>query len=174
MRGVTARHSFTERVILAAKLDPGVYEEVEHDSNATGQAAALVLLTSVAAGIGAWTLGPLGIALFAVFSLVSWAVYAGIAYVVGAKLFAAADTQSSWSELARTLGFARAPGFLLVFAFLPIAGAVIALVVFVWGLAATVVAIRQALDFSTGRAVATALVAALVHAMLQLMLFVAL
>ncbi|MCA9831451.1 MAG: YIP1 family protein [Dehalococcoidia bacterium] len=174
MRGVTAKHSFTERVILAAKLDPGVYEEVEHDTGATGQALLVVLLSSIASGVGVLALGPLAIPAFALFSLVIWGVYLGVIYLVGATLFAAADTRCDWGELTRTLGFARAPGFLLVFAFIPIAGVVIGVVVSLWGLAATVIAIRQALDFSTGRAIATALVAAVVHAALQLILFVAL
>lgn len=173
MRGLTARHSFTERLILAAKLDPGVYEEVEHDAGATGQAAAVVLLTSVTAGVGAATLGPFAILAFAVFSLISWLMYAGVAYFVGAKVLASAETQSSWGEVARTLGFARAPGFALIVSFLPVVGAVVGVVVFFWGLAATVVAIRAALDFSFGRALATALAAAVALGLLQLILFAA-
>lgn len=69
MRGVTAKHSFTERVILAAKLDPGVYEEVEHDTGATGQALLVVLLSSIASGVGVLALGPLAIPAF------TWASY---------------------------------------------------------------------------------------------------
>ncbi len=45
--------SFTQRVIGAAKLDVHIYEEVEADTTAMGQAMGVVALSSVAAGIGA-------------------------------------------------------------------------------------------------------------------------
>jgi len=49
-----------------------------------------------------------------------------------------------------------------VLGWIPILGALIQLVVFIWTLITTVVAIRQALDFTTGRAVVTAVIAWLV------------
>ena len=44
--------SFVERVQGASLLDADTYEEVEADRGATLQAASVVLLSSVAAGIG--------------------------------------------------------------------------------------------------------------------------
>jgi hypothetical protein len=41
-----------ERMIRAAKLDMHLYEEVETDKSATGQAVTVVVLSSLAAGIG--------------------------------------------------------------------------------------------------------------------------
>ena len=49
--------TFSERMIGAAKLNVGVYEEVEADTQATGQAAGVVLLSSLAGGIGSLGLG---------------------------------------------------------------------------------------------------------------------
>ena len=44
--------SITNRMIRAAKLDVTLYEEVEADMGAMGQAMGVVILSSVAAGIG--------------------------------------------------------------------------------------------------------------------------
>ncbi|MDA2929968.1 hypothetical protein MYX84_08500, partial [Acidobacteria bacterium AH-259-O06] len=49
--------SFSERLIRAAKLDVHIYEEVEADASATGQAMTVVILSSVAQGIGTLKLG---------------------------------------------------------------------------------------------------------------------
>ena len=43
-----------DRMIRAAKLDVSLYEEVEADKGAMGQATAVVVLSSVAAGVGAF------------------------------------------------------------------------------------------------------------------------
>ena len=40
------------RMIRAAKLEPNLYEEVEADEGALEQAVAVVLISSLAAGIG--------------------------------------------------------------------------------------------------------------------------
>jgi len=75
-----------------------------------------------------------------------------------------ARRRATWSELARTLGYANAPRALLVIGVIaPIAG-VVALIVGIWVLVATIVAIRAALDYATGRAIATAVIGWLVQA----------
>ena len=50
MTTTTATNSFTQRLIGAAALDAAIYEEVEADPSATGQALAVVVLSSLAAG----------------------------------------------------------------------------------------------------------------------------
>ena len=152
------QRSFVERVIGAAKLDRSVYEEVEHDPEATRQAAALVVLGSIATGVAALGSGrPLDFVLGIVLGLVSWAIYAWIAYFIGTRLLAGPDTSASWSEVARTMGFAQAPRLLLVVSFLPVLGAIVGFVVSIWFLVTTIVALRAALDFGTGRAIVTAI-----------------
>ena len=49
--------TFVERMVGAAKLDVRVYEEVEADKTANGQALGVVVLSSVAAGIGGLAAG---------------------------------------------------------------------------------------------------------------------
>lgn len=152
------RRSFVERVIGAAKLDGGVYEEVEHDPGATKQAAALVVLGSIATGVVALGSGQIAdFAIGIVLGLVAWAAYAWLAYFIGTRLLAGPDTSASWSEVARTMGFAQAPRLLLVVSFVPVLGQIVAAVVSIWFLVTTVVALRAALDFGTWRAIATAI-----------------
>lgn len=152
--------SFTQRMIGAAKLQVPTYEEVEHDKSATGQAAIVVVLAALAAGIGALGGGSIG-ALFltAIASLLGWLIWAAIIWAVGTKVLPEAQTEADVGQLLRTLGFAAAPGLLRVFGFIPVLGPILLLVVYVWMLATMVVAVRQALDYnSTGRAIGVCLI----------------
>jgi hypothetical protein len=149
-----------DRAIRAARLDKTVYEEVERDEGATMQAGTIVVLGALASGIA--TLGgggsAAGIVGGIVIGLVGWAVYAGVAFVVGTMLLAGPNTKATFIEVARALGFASTPQLLLVLAFVPGLGGLLRLVVAIWGIVATVVAVRAALDVETGRAVAIAVV----------------
>ena len=156
METITGRRSFGQRMKDAAMLDPGLYEEVEHDGSATGQAAGVVALVAACAAIGNIGSGGAGILGAAVGALVGWVVLAGIVYLVGDKLFGGTAT---WGEMLRTMGFAQAPGVLYILGIIPILGAVVAFVVWLWILVAVVVAIRQGLDIGTGKAVLTGIVA---------------
>ena len=148
-----------DRMIRAAKLDSEVYEEVEHDQSATQQAAIVVVGTSIAAGIGSAFSGDAAlIIIFPIVAIVAWALYAWLTFFIGTRLLAGPDTSADWGELARTLGFATAPRALLVFAVIPALTAILGIVVGIWVLIATVVAVRAALDVSTGRAIAIAIV----------------
>ncbi|HEY0304900.1 MAG TPA: YIP1 family protein [Longimicrobiales bacterium] len=138
-------------MIAAASLDVSVYEEVEADGTATGQAALVVVLSAIASAIGSVNQNAIGGLIGA---LVGWAVWAGVTYFIGATLF---KGTASWGELLRTLGFAQSPGLLYVVGIIPVLGALAKLVIGIWVLIAGVIAIRQALDISTGKAVATAL-----------------
>ena len=145
------RRPLTARMIAAAKLDVSVYEEVEADSSATGQAALVVVLAAIASAIGSVNQNAIGALVGA---LVGWAVWAAVTYFIGATLF---KGTASWGELLRTLGFAQSPGLLYVVGIIPILGAVAKLIIGIWVLVAGIIAIRQALDISTGKAVITAL-----------------
>jgi hypothetical protein len=157
-----ASNTFLQRVIGAMALDTAIYEEVEADRGATAQAFTVVLLSSVAAGIGASgnvmsgfgarTVG--NICLFSVAALLVWAAWALVTFQIGARVMPEAQTRADVGELLRTLGFASAPGLLRILGVMP----GVALAVFgisaVWMLASTVVAVRQALDYtSTARAI---------------------
>jgi hypothetical protein len=159
--------SFVERAIGAAKLDAATYEEVEHDGSAMGQAAALIVLASLAAGVGMIDeLGVLGVLLGAVITLVAWSLWAVITLLVGTRLLPAPQTEADFGQLFRTLGFSATPGVLQIAAVIPVAGTLIAFAASLWQLAAMVVAVRQALDYeSTWRAIAVCLIGFIPYAL---------
>ncbi|MGE5244577.1 MAG: hypothetical protein ACM3SQ_10165 [Betaproteobacteria bacterium] len=154
----TSTNSFLQRLIGAAALDTAIYEEVEADRGATGQALAVVLLSSLAAGFGSGNLGGVSVANVAficTLSLLAWAAWALLTFEIGSRLLPEAQTRADVGELLRTLGFAATPGLLRVFAILPGAAIPTFVITSVWMIAATIVAVRQALDYtSTSRAVA--------------------
>ena len=153
-------NTFFNRMIRAAKLDAALYESVEHDKSATAQAAGVVVLSSLAAGIGVvGQLGFGGLIAISLSALISWVISAAIIWFVGTKLLAQPQTEADIGQLLRTMGFAAAPGVLRVFEIIPLLGAIVGLVVWVWMLATLVVAVRQALDYdNTGRAIAVCLI----------------
>ena len=160
---MTEQRSFVGRLIGAARLDSSVYEEVEHDRDATVQAAAVVVLGAIAAGLAA--IGELGVAglVFGILGgLASWAVYAWVTYFIGTRLLAGSETSADWGELARTLGFANAPRILLVIGVVSVLNGLVSAIVGIWVLITTVVAVRAALDIGTGRAIIVALIGVIV------------
>ena len=146
-------------MIGAAKLDLRIYEEVEGDNNATLQAIGVVLLSSLAAGLGSVTLG-VGSLGNVVAALLSWVIWAFLTYLIGTRLLPEPQTHADMGQMLRTLGFAQSPGVLRIFGSLPGVGPLVLVVVSVWMLVAMVIAVRQALDYtSTWRAVVVCLVA---------------
>jgi hypothetical protein len=163
----STQSTLVDRAIRAARLEDAVYEEVEHDREATSQAAIVVVVGALAGGIGSiGVVGVSGLLFGTITALLGWVIYAWLAYFVGTRFFATEATCADWGELARALGFAQAPRVLLVSGVIPVLGGLVGLVVFFWLIATTVVAIRAALDFSIGRAGATAVVALLPAAIL--------
>ena len=149
--------SFTGRIVGAAKLRVATYEEVEADATATGQAMGVVLLASIAAGIGSVGLGAGGLSNFvlgAIGSLLGWVIWAFMTYVIGTRLLPEPQTQADMGQLMRTLGFAQSPSLARVFVAIPVVGPLVLVLVSLWVLVAMVIAVRQALDYSsTWRAV---------------------
>lgn len=146
--------SWVQRMIGAAKLDAATYEDVEADKTANGQALGVVALSSIAAGVGGLAAGERGLLGGLVAGLVGWVAASFLTYVIGAKMLPESQTRADMGEMLRTLGFAASPGILRAFGFLPVIGGLIILAAHVWMLFTTVVAVRQALDYtSTGRAV---------------------
>jgi len=155
--------TFVERMFGAAKLDPRVYEEIETDRTATPQALAVVVLASVAGGVGMGA-GVRGLVFGTVAGLVGWAIWAWLIYFIGTRWLPEPDTRADMGELLRTIGFATSPGILRVAGLVPVLGPVIFVVAAVWTLVAVVVAVRSALDYrSTGRAIGVCLVGWLVQ-----------
>jgi len=144
------------RLWRAALLDRSLYEEVEADRGATGQACAVVLLSAVAAGIGGLERHGLGaLVAYTVAATAGWVVWAYVALWIGTHLLPGGETRADSGELLRTLGFSSAPGVLRLLALFPAIAAPVFLVSTLWMGVAMVVAVRQALDYpSTARAVA--------------------
>lgn len=162
-----APRSMTQRMVGAATLDVGVYEEVEADTSATGQAAGVVAIVALCSAIGGIGGGAAGAFSGLIAALVGWGLWAGITYLIGDKLLGGTAT---WGELLRTLGFAQAPGVLFALAGIPLIGWLISIPVGIWLLFTGVVAIRQALDFGTGRALLTALLGLIPYAILRVII----
>jgi hypothetical protein len=139
-----------ERMLRAAKLDVELYEEVEADTGALGQAMGVVILSSVAAGIGSMTMQGLGgILVGTIASLVGWYVWAFLAYIIGTKLLPEPQTQSDHGELLRTIGFSSSPGVIRILGIIPGLTGIVFFVASVWMLVAMVIAIKQALDYES-------------------------
>ena len=147
--------SFTDRMIRAAKLDVNLYEEVEADKGAMGQAMGVVILSSVAAGIGTiGTTGVKGLVLGTIVALAGWFIWAFLTYFIGTRLLPEPQTKADYGELLRTIGFSSSPGVLRVLGIIPMLGGILNFIIGIWMLAAMVIAVRQALDYkSTWRAI---------------------
>lgn len=151
-----APRSFVERLLGALRLDASVYDEVEHDAGALPQAAGVVALAAVCAGVGSAGAGGAGLVGAVVGAGIGWLVGAAVIWLVGVRLM---EHSSDYPELLRTIGFASAPQLLLVLAAIPLLGPIVRVAVVFWGLAAYVVAVREALDVQTGRAVLVCVIA---------------
>ena len=162
-----SQRSLVGRMVRAARLEVNLYEEVEADTTANGQAFVAVVIASMAAGLGAgiagvrvegglWFLWGLLIGLAS--ALAGWLVWSLFAYWLGTTIFRGPETSATYGELLRTIGYSNSPRVLTFFSFIPFLGGIIAFAVSIWALVAGVIAVRQALDFSTGRAIATCVV----------------
>jgi hypothetical protein len=161
MASETVTNSFLQRLIGAAALDAAIYEEVEADPAAMGQALVVVVLSSLAAGFGASGLGGASIAnigFISIVALIAWAAWALITFEIGARLMPQPQTRVDVGQLMRTIGFAATPGLLRVLGAIPGVTIPAFAISTIWMLAAMIVAVRQALDYtSTARAVAVCL-----------------
>ena len=162
---------FINRIIRACKLDVSLYEEVEADQTATIQAASVVVLSSIAAGIGAISLGATNFLIAPLLSLASWYIWAYLIYFIGARLFPEKNTEADHGQLLRTIGFSSAPGLIRIFGFTPELMSVTFIGSGIWMLVAMVIAVRQALDYeSTWRAIGVVVIGFLVQAIVLVMI----
>ena len=147
--------NFSNRIIRAAKLDVALYEEVEADKSALGQAMGVVVLSSIAAGIGSTTkAGLLGMLMVVVVDLIGWYIWAYLTYLIGTKLLPEPQTKADHGELLRTIGFSSSPGLIRVLGVIPVLQGIVFPIAAVWMLVAMIIAVRQALDYnSTLRAI---------------------
>ena len=140
---------FLNRIYRSVKIDPDVFDEVQKDKSATVSAGIVVVLSSLAAGIGASHLGAINFFLAPVLSLVTWFVWAYIVYFVGVKLFPDLKTKTTKQALLRSIGFSSAPGMIRILGF----NESLMIVTFIgssfWMLACMVVAVKQTLNYKS-------------------------
>ena len=161
--------TFAVRVKGVLFLDVRTFEEIEADRTANAQALCVVVAASLAAGLGGGVrLGALGILRETLGALIGWVMWAAVTWVIGSKLLPEPQTRTDMGELLRVIGYAYAPNFFALFAFIPAFGVVVSTIVAFWLLAATVLAVRQALDYvSTLRAAAVVLIGWLIFVLIQ-------
>ena len=156
--------SFVSKAVRAAKLDANLYKEVKADRKTSWQAFLVVMLASLAmsTGIGIagwfalageWSIWGLVAGLLG--SVIVWFVWSFFAYLIGITVFRGSETSASIGALLRTIGFSGSPGVLGIFIFIPVAGGIISLGASAWALVAGVVAVKQSLELTTGRAIVT-------------------
>jgi hypothetical protein len=160
-------------MLRAARLHADTYEEVEADKRSIGQATVVVFAACGAIGAARYIQSAdagvpdnplvLQVVLSVIEPIVLWIGGSALAFMVGATFFRGPETETDFMEVLRTTGFAFTPALLRIFAIVPppALGLGIDLVARAWVFVAVVVAIRQALDFTTLRAIATFGIAAL-------------
>ncbi|MEE8399824.1 MAG: YIP1 family protein [Desulfobacterales bacterium] len=152
-------NDFGNRIVRAMKLDVDLYEEVEADKSAMGQAMGIVILTSIAAGIGTANAGLWGLLGGTFAALLGWFVWSYITYIIGTKLLPEEQTEADIGELLRTIGFSSSPGLIRVLGIIPGLREIVFLIAGIWMLVAMVIAVRQALDYQkTPRAIGVCII----------------
>jgi hypothetical protein len=163
-----------ERMIRAAKLDVSLYEEVEADKDALKQATVVVVMSSLAAGVGASGHGGIGALIFgSISALAGWYVWSFLTYWIGTRFLPEPQTNADYGELLRSIGFSSSPGVIRVLGVVPGLTGLVFFVVSIWMLVAMVVAVRQALDYTgTPRAVAVCVIGWIVQVLILAVLYV--
>lgn len=164
--------TFGDRVVGAMKLDENAFEDVERDPTAIGQAVGVIVLAAVAAGIGNIYWGGLsGIVSGALISILSFLIWSAIVWLVGTKVLPEPTTHADFPQTFRTLGFAASPGLASVITIIPILGYLLLFLIWLWQIAAMVVAVKAVLDYSTvGKAVVVVLIGFVVNIVVTLLI----
>jgi len=151
----------TGRMIGAMQADVKTFTEIEADPNAMGQAITVIVIAGIASLIGnIFRRGIIGGILGLITSIVGYAVFSLLVFLVGTKLMPEPTTKADFNETFRVVGFAASPGIFNVLAIIPFLGVLISLLVGIWSLVIGVIAVREVLDYSnTARAIIVAVIA---------------
>jgi len=157
-------NSIVQNMISAAKLDKDFYASVEKDESKNAEALTVVIIAAIASAIGngvggIFAKGLLGGLMGIVFGLLlvlaGYYIWAYLTHFVGTKFFGG---DADVGEVLRTYGYAYSPQVLAILAFIPCIGWAIAFAAGIWSLVAGIIAIREAMDFDTGKAVLTVVI----------------
>jgi hypothetical protein len=173
------RIEMIDRIMGVFRLSVPTFEEIEADESATGQAAIVVAIVAILAGIGAFLavrmaapalaqleeqfggempiaipeLSPVGALINAILgAFIAWLIWSALTYFIGTRLFGGVATMG---EMLRVIGFAQAPRMLSVLGFIPCIGSILSLVGWIWSLVASFIGIRQGLDLDNGKTALT-------------------
>lgn len=173
------------RMLRAARLDVAFYNEVEADTSLNGQALLVVIIVAIASGLGSLLGGLIGgsglvaaitaLIVGILLTVLGYYIWAYLTLLIGTRLFGGT---ADLGEMLRVIGYANAPNALGFFSFIPILGGRIALVLgdliplvgSLWALVAGVIAVREALDLDTGKALLTVLIGWLVVFIVSLLI----
>ena len=149
-----------ERIIGVFKLDVNTYEEIEHDENATSQAAIVVAIVAILSGIGSGILASFNDGNFIIsfigaliWAFVGWFLWSAATYFIGTTLF---DGRATMGEMLRVIGFAQAPQILGIIPCIGILG-------WIWSLVTGFIAVRQGLDLDNTKSAITIAVGAIIY-----------
>jgi hypothetical protein len=141
--------TFGDRILGAMKLDPHTFEDIERDPTAMGQAFGVIALAAVSLGIGnVWYGGITGIVVSVFTSLIGYGFWALVVWLVGTKLMPDPATKAEFPEAFRVIAFAAAPGVLGVITIIPLLGWLLMVLLWLWSIAAMVIAVKQVLDYT--------------------------
>lgn len=165
---------FLDRFIRAAKLDTNLYEDVAADKGAMTQAMMVVFIYSLSAAFGSFgKTGMVGINIGMITTLLGWYIWAFFTYFIGTRLLPESQTSVDRKTVLRTMGFASAPGVIRLLGFFQGLGGVAVLIASVWMIAAAVIAVKKALNYtSTLRAVGICIFCWIISAVVQVLLFI--
>ncbi|GIW11975.1 MAG: hypothetical protein KatS3mg061_3032 [Dehalococcoidia bacterium] len=157
------------RIGRVLRLDRAVFNEVEADTTATGQAWTVVILATLSTALGGFLrelvagggVGRpiLGLVSGLIIGLVGFLIWAFVVYFVGTRFFGG---RADYAEMIRTLGFAYSPNIFSIVAAVPVIGGLLALLVSLWGIVAGFLAVREGLDLDTTKAILTIIISVVV------------
>ena len=169
-----------DRILRAIRLDWTVFREIAEDQNALREAAIIVAIVTLLSGIGTFigaliTDNSFGTAFLEFLNtwliygiLLGWIVWAVLTYFIGTTLY---HGKTDIPEMLRVLGYANAPNLLGIFGFIPCVGWLIALAGAILALIAGVIAVREAMEFDTTKAIITVVVSWVIAFVLRLIVF---
>ncbi len=157
-----------DRIVRAIRLDWTVFGEIARDRDATKEAALIVLVVSFLSAVGSGIANRSIASFFGtwiVAIVVGWILWAIITFFVGTTFLGG---KTSIPEMLRVLGYANAPHLLGLFRFIPCIGPLLPWVGWLLALVAGILAVREAMDLETGKALVTVFVSWLIAAILRL------
>ena len=141
---------FVKRILGASLLDANTYEEVEADNSANIEAPIVVVLSAIATGIGSiGNSGVSGILWHSLAAVALWYIWAYVTYFIGTRFLPTSETVADHGELLRTIGFSSAPGILRLLMVIPPIAFPVFVLTMIWMLVSMVIAVRQALDYTS-------------------------